>query len=70
MHESPAALDELSGGADDDGAPHAAGRARFQASSNHDAEVRRQRREAMVLHEGGGVIGSQDIIHPRTDGHS
>jgi len=70
VHESTSALDELSGDADDDGAPHAAGRARFQASSNHEAEVRRQRREAMVLHEGGGVIGSQDIIHPRTDGRS
>ncbi|KAH0288617.1 hypothetical protein KCU62_g5024, partial [Aureobasidium sp. EXF-3399] len=70
VHESPAALDELRGDADDAGVSHAAGRARFQASSNHEAEVRRHRREAMVLHEGGGVIGSQDIIHPRTDGHS
>ncbi|KAI4716486.1 hypothetical protein E4T48_07308 [Aureobasidium sp. EXF-10727] len=55
----------------DDEVPHAAAaRARFQASSNHEAEVRRQRREAMVLHEGGGVIGSEDIIHPRTNNHA
>ncbi|CAD0093382.1 unnamed protein product [Aureobasidium vineae] len=54
----------------DDEVPHAAARARFQSSSNHEAEVRRQRREAMVLHEGGGVIGSEDIIHPRTNNHS
>jgi hypothetical protein len=65
--ESPPALDGLGGGVDDE-VPHAA-RARFQASSNHEAEVRRHRREAMVLHEGGGVIGSEDIIHPRTDNH-
>ncbi|KAG9786376.1 hypothetical protein KCU95_g8430, partial [Aureobasidium melanogenum] len=54
----------------DDEVPHAAAaaaRARFQASSNHEADVRRQRREAMVLHEGGGTIRSDDIIHPRTD---
>lgn len=53
----------------DDEVPHAAAaaRARFQASSNHEADVRRQRREAMVLHEGVGTIGSDDIIHPRTD---
>jgi hypothetical protein len=62
---SPPALDEFV----DDEVPHAA-RARFQASSNHEAEVRRHRREAMVLHEGGGVIGSEDIIHPRTDNHT
>jgi hypothetical protein len=62
---SPPALDESV----DDEAPHTAARARFQASSNHEAEVRRHRREAMVLHEGGGVIGSEDIIHPRTDNH-
>ncbi|KAI4740794.1 hypothetical protein E4T50_08772 [Aureobasidium sp. EXF-12298] len=69
---SPPALDELGDGFDDDDddeAPHTA-RTRFQASSNHEAEVRRHRREAMVLHEGGGVIGSEDIIHPRTDSHS
>ncbi|KAG9517789.1 hypothetical protein KCU93_g8601, partial [Aureobasidium melanogenum] len=61
------ALDELD--VIDDEVPHAAAaRARFQASSNHEAEVRRQRREAMVLHEGGGNIGSDDIIHPRTEG--
>ncbi|KAH0197377.1 hypothetical protein KCU99_g8654, partial [Aureobasidium melanogenum] len=68
------ALDELD--VVDDEVPHAAAaaaaaaaaRARFQASSNHEAEVRRQRREAMVLHEGGGNIGSDDIIHPRTEG--
>jgi hypothetical protein len=65
--ESPPALGGLGGGVDDE-VPHAA-RARFQASSNHEAEVRRHRREAMVLHEGGGVIGSEDIIHPRTDSH-
>ncbi|KAH0271295.1 hypothetical protein KCU91_g7473, partial [Aureobasidium melanogenum] len=60
------ALDEID--AVDDEVPHAAAaRARFQASSNHEAEVRRQRREAMVLHESGGIIGSDDIIHPRTD---
>jgi hypothetical protein len=67
--ESPPALDGIGGGVDDDEAPHTAARARFQASSNHEAEVRRHRREAMVLHEGGGVIGSEDIIHPRTDSH-
>jgi hypothetical protein len=58
----------FNGGGDDD-VPHVAGRTRFQASSNHEAEVRRSRREAMVLHEGGGMIGSEDIIHPRTDNH-
>lgn len=42
-------------------------RARFHGESNREAEARRRRREAMVLHEGGGVIGSRDIIHPRTD---
>ncbi|KAK5999577.1 hypothetical protein QM012_005234 [Aureobasidium pullulans] len=59
------ALDEVD--VVDDEVPRAAARARFQASSNHEAEVRRQRREAMVLHEGGGGIGIDDIIHPRTD---
>ncbi|CAD0091109.1 unnamed protein product [Aureobasidium mustum] len=62
------ALDEMD--VVDDEAPHAAARARFQASTNHEAEVRRHRREAMVLHEGGGNIGSEDIIHPRTDSRS
>jgi hypothetical protein len=67
---SPPALDEIGGVEhDDDEVPHVAGRTRFQASSNHEAEVRRSRREAMVLHEGGGMIGSEDIIHPRTDNH-
>ena len=69
--ESPRSLEEVSGGNfDDDEVPHVAGRARFQASSNHEAEVRRQRREAMVLHEGSGNIGSEDIIHPRTGNRS
>lgn len=67
--ESPPSLQEFSGGDADDQVLHA-GRARFQASSNHEAEVRRQRREAMVLHEGSGNIGSEDIIHPRTDNRS
>lgn len=70
VSESPPTLEEFGGGDADDHVPHAAGRTRFQVSSNHEAEVRRQRREAMVLHEGGGVIGSEDIIHPRTDNHS
>lgn len=65
--ESPA-LDEMDVAGDDDEVPHAAARARFQTSTNREAEVRRQRREAMVLHEGSGNIGSDDIIHPRTDG--
>lgn len=59
------ALDEMD--VVDDEVPHTIARARLQASTNHEAEVRRQRREAMVLHEGGGNIGSDDIIHPRTD---
>lgn len=59
------ALDEMD--VVDTGVPHSAARARFQASTNHEAEVRRQRREAMVLHEGGGNIGRDDIIHSRTD---
>lgn len=65
------ALDEMDVVVDDE-VPHAAAaaRARFQASTNHEAEVRRHRREAMVLHEGGGNIGSEDIIHPRTDSRS
>ena len=68
--ESPPSLEEVSGANFDDEVPHVAGRARFQASSNHEAEVRRQRREAMVLHEGSGNIGSEDIIHPRTGNRS
>lgn len=67
--DSPPALDGFGGEDGDDEVPHVAGRTRFQASSNHEAEVRRSRREAMVLHEGGGMIGSEDIIHPRTDNH-
>jgi hypothetical protein len=67
--ESPPALNGFGGVDGDDEVPHVAGRTRFQASSNHEAEVRRSRREAMVLHEGGGMIGSEDIIHPRTDNH-
>ncbi|KAL2031659.1 hypothetical protein VTO58DRAFT_107010 [Aureobasidium pullulans] len=45
-------------------------RLRRHAQSNHEAEARRRRREAMVLHEGGGRIGMEDIHHPRTDGRS
>ncbi|KAI5247314.1 hypothetical protein E4T43_02256 [Aureobasidium subglaciale] len=45
-------------------------RARFQSSTNQEAEARRRRREAMVLHEGGGMIGTDDIIHPRTNNRS
>lgn len=70
--DSPPSLQgfTVSVGVGDDEVPHAAGRARFQASSNHEAEARRLRREAMVLHEGSGNIGSEDIIHPRTDNRS
>jgi hypothetical protein len=67
--ESPPALDGFGGVDGVDEVPHVAGRTRFQASSNHEAEVRRSRREAMVLHEGGGMIGSENIIHPRTHNH-
>ncbi|KAI5207790.1 hypothetical protein E4T39_01675 [Aureobasidium subglaciale] len=45
-------------------------RTRFQLSTNQEAEARRRRREAMVLHEGGGMIGTDDIIHPRTNNRS
>ncbi|KAI5258605.1 hypothetical protein E4T42_00588 [Aureobasidium subglaciale] len=45
-------------------------RARFQSSTNQEAEARRRRREVMVLHEGGGMIGTDDIIHPRTNNRS
>ena len=40
--------------------------ARFHEESPEETEVRRRRREAMVLHEGGGTLGREDIIHPRT----
>jgi len=33
--------------------------------SPEEVEVRRRRREAMVLHEGEGQIGREDIIQPR-----
>jgi hypothetical protein len=42
-------------------------RAPTLSQSNREAEVRRQRREAMVLHEGEGVIGRENIIHPRRE---
>lgn len=36
--------------------------ARFHEESPEEAEVRRRRREVMVLHEGAGVVGRDDIF--------
>lgn len=50
-----------------DGLGGRAGGVRVLEESPEEMEVRRRRREAMVLHEGGGSIGREDIIHPRSD---
>lgn len=36
-----------------------------ERDSSDEAELRRRRREAMVLHEGVGGLGEEDIIRPR-----
>lgn len=36
-----------------------------ERDSSVEAELRRRRREAMVLHEGVGGFGEEDIIRPR-----
>lgn len=49
----------------DTGRPSLWGRVpRFNEESPEEAEVRRRRRDVMVLHEGGGPIGREDIIQP------
>ncbi|GAB7341456.1 hypothetical protein MBLNU457_7695t1 [Dothideomycetes sp. NU457] len=48
------------------GNPAVPGRtARLHEESPEEAEVRRRRREAVVVHVGGGAVGRQDIFQPQ-----